>query len=164
MTKKWFFLLCGGLFLVAGVAVAVWWIWFRAPYALADSPGIDVTVRAEKSRYPDVQETAEDVDTLVRVYIQRLEAGDSEGLVELAAPAYDGDLRAAADEFVREYGEAAGGHVDVTVLEGSVDYFNPIRVTYDKTGQQQELLLLKDEGHWWLGLGEGDPAAGKADE
>jgi hypothetical protein len=158
MTKKRFFLVCGGLLLVVGVAGGVWWNWFRMPYALADSPAVDVTVRAEKSRYPDVQETAEDVDTLVRVYVQRLAAGDSAGLVELAAPSYGGDLASAADELVREYGEAAGGHVDVTVVEGSVDSFNPIRVAFDKTGQQQELLLIKDDGHWWLELGEGDPA------
>lgn len=157
--KKRIILLCGGLIVVTGVATAVWWNWFRVPYALADSPKVDVTVRAEKSRYPDVQETAEDVDTLVRVYVQRLKAGDAKGLAALAGPDYK-EPGADASKYVREYGEAAGGHVEVTVLEGSVDYFNPVRVTYEKTGQQQELTLVKDDGHWWVALGDGDPAAG----
>ena len=153
----------GGLVVVLGAVGAVWWNWFRAPYALADSPRVDVTVRAEKSKYPDVRETAEDVDTVVRVYVQRLKAGDVEGLAELAGPAYGGG-RVAAYEHVREFGEGARGHVDVTVVEGAVDYFNPVRLTYEKTGQEQELLLVQDDGHWWVGLGEGDPAAGRQAE
>lgn len=157
--KRGVLLGCGGLVVVLGVGAAVWGTWLRAPYALAGWPRVDVTVRAEKSRYPDVRETAEDVDTVVRAYVQRLKAGDVEGLTELAGPAYDG-TRGAAYEQVREFGEGARGHVDVTVLEGVVDYFNPVRLTYDRTGQKQELLLVKDDGYWWVGLGEGDPAAG----
>ncbi|MFF7046573.1 hypothetical protein ACIP4T_32280 [Streptomyces massasporeus] len=159
--KKRVILLCGGgVLVVAGIAAAVWWNWLRAPYALADSPKVDVTVRAEKSEYPDVQETAEDVDTLVRIYVQRLKDGDAKGLAELAGPAYKQPGPAAA-KYVREYGEAASGQVEVTVLEGSVDYFNPVTVAYEETGQRQNLLLVKDDGHWWIGLGDGDPAAGK---
>ncbi|MFD8233831.1 hypothetical protein ACFV20_18375 [Streptomyces sp. NPDC059696] len=153
-------LLCGGVLVVAGIAAAVWWNWVRAPYALADAPEVDVTVRAETSVYPDVQETAEDVDTLVRIYVQRLKDGDAEGLAELAGPAYRQPGPTAA-RYVREYGEAAGGQVEVTVREGSVDYFNPVTVAYEKTGQRQNVLLVKDDGHWWIGLGDGDPAAGK---
>ncbi|MFD7246436.1 amidase domain-containing protein [Streptomyces massasporeus] len=158
--KKRVILLCGGLLIVTGIAAAVWWNWLRAPYALADSPKVDVTVRAEKSVYPDVQATAEDVDTLIRIYVQRLKYGDAEGLAELAGPAYEQPGPAAA-KYVREYGEAASGQVEVTVLEGSVDYFNPVTVAYEETGQRQNLLLVKDDGHWWIGLGDGDPAAGK---
>ncbi|MFF2217613.1 hypothetical protein [Streptomyces antibioticus] len=153
-------LLSSAALVVAGIAVAVWWNWLRAPYALADSPTVDVTVRAQKSAYPDVRETAEDVDTLVRVYVQRLKDGDAGGVAELAGPAYKEPGPTAA-EYVRAYGEAAGGHVDVTVLEGSVDYFNPIAVTYEQTGQRQDLVLVKDDGHWWISLGDGDPAAGQ---
>lgn len=159
MRKRRILMCCGGLVVVLGAVAAGWWNWLRAPCALADSPGIDVTLRAEKSRYPDVRETAEDVETVVRVYVQRLKAGDVEGLAELAGPAYDG-ARSEAYEHVREFGEGARGHVDVTVPEGPVDYFNTIRLTYEKTDQRQELLLVKDDGQWWVGLGEGDPAAG----
>jgi hypothetical protein len=159
MRRRVFLWCVGGVLVAALAAGGVWWNWFRAPYALADSPGIDVTVRAESSRYPDVRETTEDVDTLVRVYVQRLGAGDTEGLARLAAPSYQG-VEAAAADTVRTYGKAASGHVEVTVLEGVVDYLNPIRVTFEKTGQRQELLLVKDGGHWWLALGEGDPAGG----
>ena len=159
LTKRGVLLGCGGLVVVLGVGAAVWWNWFRAPYSLAGSPKVEVTVRAAKSEYPDVARTAEDVDTVVRVYVQRLKAGDVEGLMELAGPAYEG-TRGAAYEQVREFGEGARGPVDVTVLEGVVDYFNPVRLTYDRTGQEQELLLVKDDGYWWVALGEGDPAAG----
>ncbi|MEV3970360.1 hypothetical protein AB0K68_19770 [Streptomyces sp. NPDC050698] len=158
--KKRGVLLCGGVLVVAGIAVTVWWNWLRPPYALADAPKVDVTLRAEKSVYPDVRETADDVDTLVRVYVQRLAAGDARGLTELAGPAYEQPGPTAA-KFVRDYREAAAGHVEVTVLEGSVDYFNRATVVYEETGQRQTLLFVKDGGHWWLGLGDGDPAAGR---
>ncbi|WP_392962965.1 hypothetical protein [Streptomyces sp. LN245] len=149
----------GSGLLVAGIIAAVWWNWFSEPYALADAPKVDVTVRAEKSIYPDVRETAEDVDTVVRVYVQRLKDGDAKGIADLAGPAYKQPGPAAA-EYVREYGRAAGGPVEVTVLEGVVSYFNSVTVAYKETGQRQELLLVKDDGHWWIGLGDGDPAAG----
>ncbi|MGW3912499.1 hypothetical protein ACWEBX_13405 [Streptomyces sp. NPDC005070] len=149
----------GSGLLVVGITAAVWLHGFSEPYAMADAPRVDVTVRAEKSTYADVQETAEDVDTVVRVYVQRLKDGDAKGIAELAGPAYKRPGPAAA-EYVREYGQAAGGHVEVTVREGVVSYFNTVTVTYQETGQRQELLLVKDDGHWWIGLGDGDPAAG----
>jgi hypothetical protein len=153
-----FILLSGGMVAV-GIIAAELWNLSRAPYALADAPGIDVRVQAQKSEYADVRETAADVETVVRVYVQRLKAGDVRGVAELAGPAYK-KPGPAARTYVRKYGEAAGGHVEVTVLEGVVDYFNPVTVTYEQTGQRQELLLVKDDGHWWIGLGDGDPAAG----
>ncbi|MFF3891462.1 hypothetical protein [Streptomyces sp. NPDC001914] len=156
--KKPVISLVSGL-LVVGIIAAVWWNRAREPYALADAPMVDVTVRAETSNYPDVQETAEDVDTLVRVYVQRLKDGDAKGIAELAGPAYRQPEPTAA-KYVRLYGQAAGGPVDVTVREGVVSYFNSVTVAYRETGQRQELLLVKDDGHWWIGLGDGDPAAG----
>jgi hypothetical protein len=149
----------GSGLLIVGIATGVWWIRPHEPYALTDAPTVDVTVRAEKSTYPDVQETAEDVDTLVRVYLQRLKDGDAKGIAELAGPAYRRPGPTAA-EYVREYSRAAGGPVEVTVLEGAVPYFSPVTVAYKRSGQRQELLLVKDDGHWWIGLGAGDPAAG----
>ena len=149
----------GSGLLVVGITAGVWWNWFREPYTLADGPKVDVKVRAEKSTYPDVQETTQDIDTLVRVYVQRLKGGDAKGIAELAGPAYKQPGPIAA-KYVREYGQAAGGPVDVTVLEGPVSYFNSVTVAYKQTGQRQELLLVKDDGHWWIGLGDGDPAAG----
>lgn len=82
-------------------------------------------------------------------------AGEVEGVRDVVAYVVAGDTQGDSCEV------AAGGHVEVTVLEGAVDYFNPVTVTYEKTGQRQELLLVKDDGHWWIGLGDGDPAAGK---
>ncbi|MFF8534730.1 hypothetical protein ACF07B_22820 [Streptomyces sp. NPDC015532] len=149
----------GGGLLIVGITAAVGWNWPGEPYALADAPKVDVTVRADDSTYPDVQETAEDVDTLVRVYVQRLKDGDAQGIAHLAGPAYERPGPTAA-KYVREYGRAAGGPVEVTVREGVVSYFNSVTVAYGETGQRQELLLVKDDGHWWIGLGDGDPAAG----
>ncbi|MBT2491577.1 hypothetical protein J7E96_24225 [Streptomyces sp. ISL-96] len=157
---KRFALICGGaLAPAAAVAAGVWLIWFRPPYALADSPSADVTVKAEKSEYADVAETAEDVDTLVKVYVQRLKAGDAEGLARLAGPDF-GQPGADARKFVREYADDAQGRVEATVVEGVVPYFNRVGLAYEKTGRRQELLLVKDDGHWWVALGDGDPAAG----
>ncbi len=53
--------------LVPGITTGVWWNWFHEPYVPADTPKVDVTVRAERCVYPDVRERKEDVDTLVRV-------------------------------------------------------------------------------------------------
>ncbi|MBT2511674.1 hypothetical protein J7I98_39040 [Streptomyces sp. ISL-98] len=133
--------------------------WFRLPYALADSPSVDVTVKAEKSEYPDVAETAEDVTPLLRVYVQRLKANDAEGLAKLAGPAFD-QPDAEARKFVQEYAAGAQGHVEATVVEGVVDYFNRVDLVYEKTGQRQKILLVHDDGHWWVALGDGDSAAG----
>ncbi|WP_246212903.1 hypothetical protein [Streptomyces abyssomicinicus] len=149
----------GSGLLVVGITTGVWWSWSHEPYDLTDAPMVDVTVRAEGSTYPDVRETAEDVDTLVRVYVQRLKDGNAKGIAELAGPAYEQPGPTAA-KYVREYGQAAGGPVEVTVLEGVVPYFNSVTVAYKQSGQRQELLLVKNDGHWWIGLGDGDPAAG----
>ncbi|MGW0560663.1 hypothetical protein ACWDZ4_08510 [Streptomyces sp. NPDC003016] len=149
----------GAAVVAVGVAVGVWLTWFRPPYSLAGSPSVDVTVRAQKSEYPDVAETAEDVDPLVRVYVQRLKAKDAEGLAQLSGPDFD-QPDAAARKFVREYAAGAQGHVEATVLEGAVPYFHEVELVYEKTGKRQTLLLVEDEGNWWVGLGDGDPAAG----
>ncbi|MEU4091704.1 hypothetical protein [Streptomyces sp. NPDC026673] len=155
-------LVIGGLLVaVAGIAFGIRTVFFPAPYALADSPAVDVTVRAERSEYPDVAETADEVEPLIKVYVQRLKAGDARALEELSGPAYQ-QPREDAEKFVREYSDGAGGHVEATVLEGSVPYFNDIVLSYDKTGQKQELVLVKVDGTWWVGLGDGDPAAGNA--
>ncbi|MGX1884833.1 hypothetical protein [Streptomyces sp. NPDC055287] len=141
------------------MAARTWITWFPLPYALADSPSVDVTVKAENSEYPDVAETAEDVDTLIQVYVQRLKAKDAEGLAKLAGPDYDRP-DAEAREYVREYARGAQGHVEAAVAGGVVDYFNQVDLVYEKTGKKQELLLVHDDGHWWVALGDGDPAAG----
>ncbi|GAA2926977.1 hypothetical protein GCM10010446_09240 [Streptomyces enissocaesilis] len=53
------FTLVGAGALGAGVVAAgVWLIRLRPPSSLAGSPSVDVTVRAQKSKYPDVAETA----------------------------------------------------------------------------------------------------------
>lgn len=113
----------GAVFLVAvaGIAFGVWAAFFRTPYTLADSPGVDVTVRAGQSDYPDVAETADEVETLIKVYVQRLKAGDVEGLAKLSGPAYEHPQGDAAT-FVREYADGAEGHVEAVVVEGTVPY------------------------------------------
>ncbi|MET9905145.1 hypothetical protein [Streptomyces sp. NPDC006446] len=46
------------------------------------------------------------------------------------------------------------------VREVLLSLTSPVTVTYERTDQRQELLLVKDDGRWWIGLGDGDPAAG----
>ncbi|MGW7053161.1 hypothetical protein [Streptomyces sp. NPDC054887] len=151
--------LCAGAVAATTVAAGAWAAWFVPPYAWAGAPSADVTVKAEESGYPDVEETARDVDTLVRVYAERLKAGDAEGLARLAGPDFDRP-DAEARRIVRTYAAGARGHIEATVAEGVADYFNRVDLVYEKTGERQELLLVKDDGHWWVALGDGDPAAG----
>lgn len=44
------------------------------PYSLHKTPAVKVSVRAVESDYPDVKETADDVELLVKVYVQRPQA------------------------------------------------------------------------------------------
>ncbi|MEU0392128.1 hypothetical protein ABZ208_04970 [Streptomyces sp. NPDC006208] len=112
--KKRVIAVCGGLLVVTGVATAAWWSWFRPPCSLADSPTVDVTVQAEKSEHPDVADTAADVDTPVRAYVQRLKARDANRLAEPSGPACH-EPGPMAGTYMREYGEAAAGRAEVAV-------------------------------------------------
>ncbi|WP_405594410.1 hypothetical protein OG741_01860 [Streptomyces sp. NBC_01410] len=77
------------LALCLGAAGSAWWVLREtAPYALADTPAVDVTVRPVESRYPEAGEVAREVELLVTVYVQRLQAGDASALARIGAPWY----------------------------------------------------------------------------
>ncbi|MEU3349950.1 hypothetical protein ABZ723_34245, partial [Streptomyces sp. NPDC006700] len=104
------------------------------------------------------QGTADDVDLLVKVYIQRLESGDASDLARIGAPWYTGRQRAAR-EMVDRYSAHAGGPVEAIVQEPVVPYLADVDLHFGD-GQRQTLQLSRDHDDvWWLQLGEGDPTA-----
>ncbi|GAA2251791.1 hypothetical protein GCM10010232_44860 [Streptomyces amakusaensis] len=143
---------------VAGIGTAGVLRWVEGdttPYGLQDSPAVRVEVRAENSRYPDTRETAEDVSELVRVYVQRLLAGDADRLAEVGAPWFTGrEARARAS--IRKYGEAAGGPVRAVVREPVVPCLAQVELRFDG-GARQVVELTRDDGIWWVAMGDGDP-------
>ncbi|MEW2131461.1 hypothetical protein [Streptomyces sp. NPDC005435] len=142
--------------LVAGVAG--WWL-FRppAPYALWKTPAVKVTVLAVKSGTPEAKEVAEDTDLLVKVYVQRLYAGDAADLARIGAPWYTGREQA-AQELITRYGRHAGEPVEVTVHDPVVPELATVELRFGD-GQRQTLHLSRDDDAWWLQLGDGDPEA-----
>ncbi|MFJ8350208.1 amidase domain-containing protein [Streptomyces sp. NPDC094153] len=144
---------------VLAAVPAIWWLLRDpTPYSLRKTPAVTVTVHAENSEYPDTQGTADDVDLLVKVYIQRLESGDASDLARIGAPWYTGRQRAAR-EMVDRYSAHAGGPVEAIVQEPVVPYLADVDLHFGD-GQRQTLQLSRDHDDvWWLQLGEGDPTA-----
>ncbi|MEU0333503.1 hypothetical protein [Streptomyces sp. NPDC006193] len=129
-----------------------------APYALRTAPAVRVTVHAVHSGGPEAGEVADDVDLLVKVYVQRLAAGDAAGLARIGAPWYSGRERAAR-RLIAEYGPHAGEPVAATVQDPAVPYLAGVELRFGD-GRRQTLSLSR--GHddvWWLQLGDGDPVA-----
>ncbi|MGW1146485.1 hypothetical protein ACWD6I_15840 [Streptomyces sp. NPDC002454] len=148
------------LLLVLGGASAGWW-WLRdtTPYALWDAPAVDVEIRAEDSPYPEAAELLDEVDLIVRAYVQRLGAGDAEELARLGAPWYTG-RESAARRLVAEHGSRAAGPVRAVVLDPVVPEFASVRLDYLDGTRQTLHLSEDDDGVWWVGIGDGDPVEG----
>ncbi|MFJ1602126.1 hypothetical protein ACIOHS_01910 [Streptomyces sp. NPDC088253] len=144
---------------VLGAAVTTWWLLRdHAPYALRKTPAVKVAVRAVKSEYPDVKETADDVEPLVKVYVQRLQAGDATDLARIGAPWYTG-REPAAQKLITRYGAHAGEPVEAIVQDRGVPYLTSVKLRFSD-GQKQVLELSRDHHDvWWLQLGDGDPVA-----
>ncbi|MGW3151258.1 MULTISPECIES: hypothetical protein [Streptomyces] len=144
---------------VLGAAAIAWWLLRNpVPYSLHKTSGVKVSVRAVKSDYPDVEETADDVELLVKVYVQRLQAGDATDLARIGAPWYTGQERA-AQKLITRYGAHAGEPVEAVVLDRGVPYLTSVKLRYN-SGQKQTLELTRDHHDvWWVQLGNGDPMA-----
>ncbi|MEW2493359.1 hypothetical protein AB0942_07360 [Streptomyces nodosus] len=144
---------------VPAAVAAIWWLLLDpVPYVLHKTPTVTVTVHAEKSKYPDTQQTADDLDLLVKVYVQRLQSGDASDLARIGAPWHTGRQRAAR-ELIDRYGAHVGGPVEAIVQEPVVPYLATVELHFGD-GQQQTLHLSRDHDDvWWLQLGEGDPKA-----
>ncbi|GGZ30104.1 hypothetical protein GCM10010387_24520 [Streptomyces inusitatus] len=140
-----------------GTAGGLWWVARdTTPYGLRDSPAVRVEVRAEDSRYPDTRETAEDVGELVRVYVQRLLTGDGDQLAEVGAPWFTG-REAQARDWIKKYGEAAEHPVRAVVREPVVPHLAQVELRFGGGGRQV-VELTRDDGIWWVAMGDGDPA------
>ncbi|MEU3302015.1 hypothetical protein ABZ729_19585 [Streptomyces sp. NPDC006678] len=97
----------GVLALCIGAAGVTWWLLCEpAAYALQDTPAVNVTVRPVESRYPEAEEVAREVELLVKVYVQRLQAGDASDLAHIGAPWYT-DKERAAQRLISGYGTHA---------------------------------------------------------
>lgn len=143
---------------VLAVAATTWWLLRDpAPYTLRKTPAVQVTVHAVKSEYPEANELVGDVDPLVKVYVQRLEAGDSTELARIGAPWYTGRERA-AQQLINRYGAYAGEPVEALVQDPVVPYLADVELRFGD-GQRQVLHLTSDGDAWWLQLGHGDPVA-----
>ncbi|MGW1067146.1 hypothetical protein ACWD4F_21835 [Streptomyces aureus] len=143
---------------VLAVAATTWWLLRDpAPYALQKSPAVQVTVHTAKSDYPEVKGLADDVDQLVKVYIQRLAAGDAADLARIGAPWYTGRERA-AQQLIDQYGAQAGEPVEALVQDPVVPNLAVVEIHF-ANGQRQALQLSRDDDVWWLQLGNGDPVA-----
>ncbi|MBB1245464.1 hypothetical protein GL263_18120 [Streptomyces durbertensis] len=138
------------------VAAAAWWfLRDPTPYELRDAPKVQVTVQPEKSRYPDVKEVAQETELVIKVYVQRLQAGDAADLARIGAPWYS-DREQAAQQLISQYGERAGEPVKAVVVDPVVPYITYVDLSF-ADGSKQRIGLSKDGRVWWLQLGDGDP-------
>ncbi|MFJ9724643.1 hypothetical protein ACIRP3_18015 [Streptomyces sp. NPDC101209] len=142
-----------------GAAVVSWYLLRDpVPYSLRKTPVVKVAVDAATSQYPDARQVAGDVDLLVKVYVQRLQAGDAADLARIGAPWYSGREQA-AQELIARYGARAAEPVEAVVQDPVVPYLAKVELRFSN-GQRQTVDLSRDHDHvWWLQLGEGDPVA-----
>ncbi|MGW5634059.1 hypothetical protein [Streptomyces sp. NPDC003832] len=142
------------LCVVAGVLV--WWSKREAaPYALRDTPDVQLTVRAASSAHPQAGEVAREAELLLEVYVQRLRGGDAEDLAGIGAPWYSG-REAAARDLISEFGARAGHPVQAVVADPVAPGLASVELRYGSE-TRQTLDLTRDDGVWWLAIGDGDP-------
>ncbi|MDK1472281.1 hypothetical protein QNO07_02375 [Streptomyces sp. 549] len=142
---------------VCSGATAAWWLYRDdpAPYALQDTPEVQVTVRPVESRYPDAKQVAQETELVIKVYLQRLRTGDAADLSRIGAPWYTGREQAAR-ELISQYGPHAVEPVEAVVSDPVVPRLASADLRF-ADGSRQRIDLTKDKDVWWLALGEGDP-------
>lgn len=154
--RKRVWIAAAALTLCLGGAATTWWVLRDpTPYALRDSPKVEVMVRAEKSKYPDADEVAREAELIIKVYVQRLKSGDAADLARLGTPWYTGKEQA-AKELISTYGTYAGAPVEAVVSDPVVPNLASVSLRFSG-GKEQRLDLTRDDGVWWLDLGTGDP-------
>ncbi|MFF3454540.1 hypothetical protein ACFYXH_09425 [Streptomyces sp. NPDC002730] len=152
--RNW--VIAAALALCLGAAGSAWWMLREpAPYALADTPAVVVTVRPVESRYPEAGEVAREVELLVKVYVQRLQAGDASDLARIGAPWYT-DKERAAQGLISRYGTHADEPVEAVVSDPVTPGLAAVELRFGD-GRRQVVDLTQDDDVWWLALGNGDP-------
>ncbi len=151
---KWLIAALVALFLGGGILA---WGLLRepAPYALQDTPKVNVTVRAAESTYPEAKEVAREAELVLKVYVQRLREGDAADLAEIGAPWYTGREKA-AQSLITKYGTQADKPVEAVVADPVTPDLATVKLRFSN-GQQQVLDLTRDDDVWWLTMGNGDP-------
>ncbi|MFJ6554295.1 hypothetical protein ACIQNT_18910 [Streptomyces luteogriseus] len=138
------------------VGALVWWSQRDAePYALRDTPEVHLTVRAATSTYPEAEEVAREAQLLLKVYVQRLRDGDAEDLADLGAPWYTG-REAAARGLISKFGAEADRPVQAVVADPVTPGLASVELRFENDSSQT-LDLTRDDGVWWLAIGNGDP-------
>ncbi|MFJ6633540.1 hypothetical protein ACIQMR_19455 [Streptomyces sp. NPDC091376] len=152
--RRW--VMAAVLSLCLGLAGATWWLLREpAPYALRDAPAVNVTVRPVESRYPEAEEVAREVELLVKVYVQRLQAGDASDLARIGAPWYTGK-EGAARSLISRHGMHADEPVEAVVSDPVAPGLATVELRF-RDGQRQMVDLTQNDDVWWLALGNGDP-------
>ncbi|MQS03436.1 hypothetical protein [Streptomyces alkaliterrae] len=98
---------------------------------------------------------AQETELVIKVYLQRLQAGDAADLARIGAPWYTGREQA-AHKLISQYGERASAPVKAVVADPVVPYMTYVNLHF-ADGSKQRIDLSKDGRVWWLQLGDGDP-------
>ncbi|MEV3870344.1 hypothetical protein [Streptomyces sp. NPDC049906] len=114
-----------------------------------------LTVRAAESEYPEAKEVAREAEQVLKVYVQRLQVGDAKDLARIGAPWYTG-REAAARSLISEFGARADRPMRAVVADPPTPDLANVRIRF-ADGSEQTLDLTRDDGTWWLAMGEGDP-------
>ncbi|WP_328727132.1 hypothetical protein [Streptomyces sp. NBC_00259] len=109
-----------------------------------------------ESRYPEAEEVAREVELLVKVYVQRLQAGDASDLARIGAPWYT-DKERAAQRLIARYGVHAEEPVEAVVSDPVAPGLATVELRFGD-GRRQVVDLTQYDDVWWLALGNGDPA------
>ncbi len=116
---------------------------------------MNVTVRPVESIYPDADDVARQVELVIKVYVQSLQAGDAADLADIGAPWYT-DRERAAQGLISKYRTYADAPVEAVVSDPVVPGLASVELRFSG-GQRQVVDLTRDDSVWWLELGNGDP-------
>ena len=155
-TRKAKLLIAAVVALCVTAGALVWWLQRDpAPYALRNTPEVHLTVNPAKSSYPEAGEVAREAELVLKVYVQRLQDGDAKDLANIGAPWYTG-REAAARRLISKFGAQAGKPVKAVVADPVTPGLASVELRF-ADGSEQTLDLTRDDGVWWVDMGEGDP-------
>ncbi|MFJ6983817.1 MULTISPECIES: hypothetical protein [unclassified Streptomyces] len=116
---------------------------------------MNVTVRPVDSDYPEVEVVARETEQVLKVYVQRLHHGDAEDLARVGVPWFTGK-EGAARRLIAAHGAQAGKPVKAVVADPVTPGLASVELRF-ADGSRQTLDLTREDGVWWVAMGEGDP-------